>query len=320
MEFSTSWYIFPVVFMLDLVLGDPKMLPHPIRWMGRAITASEPLFRNLPLRPTISGAFFSISLIGATWILTLMLVNLTRLIHPLVTTGVEILLIYYCISIRSLDSSAMEIHRALIEKRLQDAKAKVALIVGRDVGNLKEEGIARATVETVGENLVDGVISPLFFAAIGGAPLAMAFKMVNTLDSMVGYKNEIYLHFGKVAARIDDFANYVPARLSIPIISASAQILSNKGSLAYRTAIEEGANHNSPNAGYPEAAFAGALGVKLGGPSYYQGHLVSKPYIGVRFDALKTGDIKKACDLMILSSLIWLVILWGITVIISFFK
>jgi adenosylcobinamide-phosphate synthase len=152
----------------------------------------------------------------------------------------------------------------------------------------------------------------LFFAAIGGAPLAMAYKMVNTLDSMIGYKNEKYLYFGRAVARLDDVLNYVPARLSVPIIALAAQFLTGKGACAFETAVKEGANHSSPNAGLPEAAFAGALAVKLNGPNTYNGKLVDKPYIGVRFGKTKIEHIKQSCDIMMLSSLLWLGIVWGI--------
>jgi adenosylcobinamide-phosphate synthase len=309
MELSTAGYILPAAFILDLVLGDPTRLPHPIRWLGRAITVGEPFFRNLRLKLSVSGALFAISLIAGTWILTFVLMKTAQYIHPLVKAGVEILIIYYCISIRSLESSAMAVFSALTQPRLDDARAKVALIVGREVDHLDKDGISRATVETVGENLVDGVISPLFYAAIGGVPLAMAYKMINTLDSMIGYKNEKYRDFGKVAARIDDVANFIPARLSVPVISLAAQIIDGKGLRTFQTALSEGANHTSPNAGYSEAAFAGALGVRLGGPSYYQGRLVSKPFLGIPFNPINRNHIKKACDLMLLSALIWMVVL-----------
>jgi adenosylcobinamide-phosphate synthase len=210
----------------------------------------------------------------------------------------------------------LEVRRSLKLNRLQEARAGLASIVGRDVAELKEDGIARAAVETVGENLVDGVVSPLFYAAIGGAPLAMAYKMINTLDSMIGYKNETYRHFGKVAARMDDVANYIPARLAVPVVALAAQMLSKSGWPAWQTAVAEGSNHSSPNAGYPEAAFAGALGVKLGGPNYYAGHLVTKPYIGIMFGQVSPNHIKRACDLMFLSALIWLIISWTIWMII----
>jgi len=317
MNIFTAWYILPASFILDLILGDPDILPHPIRWMGKAITYMEPLFRRFPAGLSISGALFSLTLILCTWGLTFTLIATARLIHPILSACIEILLIYYSISVRSLEKAALDVHSALTQNRLPNAREKVALIVGRDVENLSKTGITRATVETVAENLVDGVISPLFFAAIGGAPLAMAYKGVNTLDSMVGYKNEKYKDFGKAAARIDDFANYIPARISVVIISFAAQILSGRGSRAFKTAVNEGANHSSPNAGYSEAAFAGTLGVKLGGPNDYSGHLVPKPYIGIRFGTVNITHIKKACDLMILASLLWLCILCGIMIVFS---
>ena len=304
-------YIIFAACILDLILGDPESLPHPIRWMGRSINALEPRFRKFDVNLKTSGAILSISLILITWCLTSILVLSAQLIHPVLKTFIEIILIYYCISIRSLRDSAMEVYKLLNHGDLGGAKKKLAFIVGRDVEKLSEEGVALAAVETVAENLVDGVISPLFFAAIGGAPLAMAYKMVNTLDSMIGYKNEKYCDFGKTAAKIDDAANFIPARFSIPVISLAVQILSGKGWGAFKTAIKEGSKHTSPNAGYPEAAFAGGLGIKLGGPNYYGGQLVPKPYIGEMLGKANMEHIRKACDIMMLSSLLWLTGLWG---------
>jgi adenosylcobinamide-phosphate synthase len=304
-------YIIPAAFVFDLIFGDPESLPHPVRWMGRSISALEPRFRKFNVSLKTSGAILSIFLILMTWCLTLILVLSAQIIHPILKTFIEIILIYYCISIRSLRDSAMEVYRLLNHGELGAAKKKLSFIVGRDVEKLSEQGVAMAAVETVAENLVDGVISPLFFAAIGGAPLAMAYKMVNTLDSMIGYKNGKYEQFGKAAARIDDFTNFIPARLSVPIITLAVQILSGKGRRAFKTAIKEGSNHASPNAGYPEAAFAGGLGIKLGGPNYYGEQLVSKPYIGGKLEAAEMGHIKKACDIMMLSSLLWLTGLYG---------
>ncbi len=308
-------YIIPAAFILDQILGDPEFMPHPIRWMGRSINALEPRFRKINVNIKTSGAILSMSLVLMTWCLTSILVLSAQIMHPVLRTCIEILIIYYCISIRSLDESAMKVYEFLKHGRLSHAKKKLAFIVGRDVEKLSEQGVAMASVETVAENLVDGVISPLFFAAIGGAPLAMAYKMVNTLDSMIGYKNEKYEQFGKAAARIDDFANFIPARLSVPIITLAVQILSGKGGRAFKTAIKEGSNHASPNAGYPEAAFAGGLGIKLGGPNYYGGQLVPKPYIGGKLETAEMEHIKKACDIMMLSSLLYVFILIGIVVI-----
>ena len=315
MDFTISLYILPAAFVLDLFLGDPINLPHPVRWMGKTITAFEPVFRRLSIGPTLSGVMFSILLIACTWCMTYLLVTAANTIHHFAKIGVEILIIYYSISVRSLGDSAMAVYRSLKKGRLQQAKNRLAMIVGRDVDKLNESQIAQAAVETVGENLVDGVISPLFFAAIGGAPMAMAYKMINTLDSMVGYKNKKYMRFGKPSARIDDVANFLPSRLSIFIIAIAAQILNGKGARSFKISVTEGANHTSPNAGYSEAGFAGTLGIRLGGPSTYNGCLISKPYIGAYFGKPTADHIKKACDLMMLSSLLWL----GVVLITLFF-
>ena len=311
MDLYATWYILPSAFILDLILGDPLSLPHPVRWMGKAIDVAEPAFRKIPVNLITAGALFAASLILGIWFLTWLLLSAINGVHPILKNGVEIILIYYCISARSLEKAAMEVSFYLKNKNITWARGKVAMIVGRDVTDYQETDIARATVETVAENLVDGVISPLFFAAIGGAPLAIAYKMVNTLDSMVGYKNEKYLKFGKAAARIDDVLNYIPTRLAVPIISLASHILCGKGSRSLKTAIREGANHTSPNAGYPEAAFAGALSIKLNGPNFYHGKLVDKPFIGVRFGKTSTEHIKKACDIMMMSSFLWLLMVWG---------
>jgi len=315
MEWLAPWYILPAAFALDIMLGDPRCLPHPVRWMGKVIERLEPPFRRIRSDLTVCGVLFAVVLIGGTWLLTFLVLAAAHRVHPFFKILLDIILIYYCLSARSLDDAAMEVRQSLSQKKVQTAKKKVSMIVGRDIENYKEAGLARATVETVAENLVDGVTAPLFFAAIGGAPLALAYKMANTLDSMVGYKNQTYRQFGKASARIDDFLNYLPARLTVPVIALAAQFLSGHGERSLKTAVCEGANHASPNAGYPEAAFAGALAVKLNGPNYYSGKLVDKPYIGVRFGPSTPGHIKKACDIMLLSSFLWLLAVWGVSLI-----
>jgi adenosylcobinamide-phosphate synthase len=318
MPVPLSLYTLPAAFLMDILLGDPEYLPHPIRWMGTAIEILEPRFRKLPLKPALCGLLFALSLACGTWVLTGLSLRVAHALHPILRLGLEIICIYYCISARSLDDAAMEVSRCLQRNNLRRAKEKVARIVGRDVDNYKKGDVARAVVETVAENLVDGVISPLFFAAIGGAPMAMAYKMINTLDSMVGYKNEKYLLFGKGSARMDDIFNYIPSRLSIPIIALASQLLSAKGARAFNTALKEGAHHSSPNAGLPEAAFAGALAVKLNGPNSYNGRIIDKPYIGVRFGKTGIRHIKKACDVMMLSSGLWLIFLCGMIALVRF--
>ncbi len=291
--------------ILDFFLGDPHWLPHPIRWMGWAIDRLEPRFRQLPLSLVFSGGLMVILLVAGTVGVVSGTLYLCGTINPLLEYTVNTILIFYTISIRSLYQSAQDVLQVLIASDLRAAQVSVGRIVGRDSQGLSENGIRRAVVETVAENFVDGVAAPLFYAIIGGAPLAMAYKMVNTLDSMIGYKNERYARFGKVAARFDDGVNFLPARLSIPAISLAATLLSRSGGRAFKTALIEGAHHSSPNAGYPEAAFAGTMAVRLNGPNYYGGVLVEKPYIGVRFGQVRNIHIRRACDLMLLSSVIW---------------
>lgn len=310
MFFFLNWYILPVAFTLDLIIGDPQSKIHPIRWMGNAITYFEPRFRKLSTGLISSGLFFAVFLILSVWIITTSVIIIADSIHPFMGNIIQILLIYYAVSACALSNDAMDVGRSLEKNDLESARKKLAFIVGRDVETLDEEGIARAVVETVAENFVDGVVSPLFYAAIGGAPLAMVYKMINTLDSMVGYKNETYEKFGKAAARIDDVANYIPARLSVLVVALATHILLRNGAPVLRTVVKEGSHHTSPNAGYPEAAFAGALGVKLGGPSYYHGNLVEKPYIGNSFGKVNVRHIRKACNLMKLSAILWVTCLW----------
>jgi adenosylcobinamide-phosphate synthase len=294
-------------FVLDLVAGDPRFLPHPVRWMGRAIEVLEPPLRRLPLPVTVCGAIFCFSLVTATWLLATGLDLAAGWLHPAAKAALDTVLIYYCISARSLEKAAMQVWQALRADDLPAARERVANIVGRETDRLSCSGVARAAVETVAENLVDGFIAPLFFAALGGAPLAMAYKMVNTLDSMVGYKNDRYLQFGMASARLDDLANFIPARLAVPVIALAARLLTDQGGQrAVKTAWRDGARHTSPNSGYAEAAFAGVLKIRLGGPNTYHGRLVNKPFIGFNFGQAQPAHIPKACDLMLLSAAIWL--------------
>jgi adenosylcobinamide-phosphate synthase len=302
--------ILPTAFALDWFLGDPRCRCHPIRIMGSAIDNLEPIFRRLTKNQALNGTLFAFSLITVTFCTAMILTRLVWSVSSPAGFVVETVLIYFCISARDLEKSAMNVYRLLVENNIENARKELAMIVGRDTSDLSEEAVSRACVETVAENLVDGVVAPLLFAALGGAPLALAYKMTNTLDSMVGYKNEKYLLFGKASARIDDAANYLPARLSVPFIAVAAKILTGNGSRAYQTAKTEGRNHTSPNAGFSEASFAGALAIKLGGPNYYNGKLVEKPYIGTGFGKVNPVHIKKSCDLMMLSAFVSLVFLW----------
>ena len=307
---AASWWVVPAALALDALVGDPQNLPHPIRWMGRAIEICEPIFRKLCRPELSSGTLFAIFLITVAWGSTILATRGLYALHPLAGSLTEMILIFYCLSARSLVQAAMEISGLLSAGRIDAARSKVAMIVGRDVSGYQADDIARATVETVAENYVDGVLAPLFFAILGGAPLAMAYKMVNTLDSMVGYKNRRYLRFGCAAAHIDDIANFVPARLSVPFIALAAQLLFGGGRRVLTTALGQGQRHSSPNAGYPEAAFAGALAVKLNGPDVYHGAVVEKPYIGTAFGPVRGDHIQMACQLMVVAIWISCLFLW----------
>jgi len=299
-------YIIGAAFVLDLLLGDPEGWPHPVRWMGRAIEHFEPKFRQLKLQTGRAGALFALSLILGTFLLTWLAIALAGWLHPAAGIALEVILLFYCISVRSLEKAALGVFTALRHEGVQGGRAAVAMIVGRETAALDEPEVARATVETVAENLVDGVLSPLFYALLGGVPLALAFKMINTLDSMVGYNNEKYREFGRAAARIDDAANYIPARLSVLFIALTAQLTTKRGWPALLTGFRDGRKHTSPNAGFSEAAFAGALEVRLGGPGTYHGKLVEKPHLGEAYRAVTTDDIPRACRLMVITSLLWL--------------
>ena len=296
------WAALPTAFFLDLCLGDPSH-GHPVRLMGRAIVWAEPLCRRLPLSPLLAGACFASLLVLSTFALGLVVVTLAWLIHPFLGFLVECVLLFYCLSARSLAQAALEIQLLLRHGKVDMARIAVSQIVGRDVDQYDANDIARATVETVAENVVDGVLAPLFFAMLGGAPLALTYKMVNTLDSMVGYKNERYLLFGRFAARLDDAAGWLPARLGVAIICLAAAFLSGMSARqAWRTAIREGHHHSSPNAGFAEAAFAGALSRRLNGPNFYGGGLVDKPWLGANFAPVRRDDIFRACRLMLATS------------------
>ncbi|MBU0992565.1 MAG: adenosylcobinamide-phosphate synthase CbiB [Proteobacteria bacterium] len=313
MDKPMSFVILISAFLLDLLVGDPEKLPHPVRLMGKGILFFEPGFRKLPCGTQVNGLVFALFLIGLSLISSLFLIQAMHALHPALGTISEIVLLYFCVSVKSLKQAAMGVYHALAEEGIDAARQKLKWIVGREVDTLSETGVSRAAVETVAENLVDGVISPLFYGALFGVPFAVCFKMINTLDSMVGYKNDTYIDFGKGAARIDDAANFIPARLSLFVISLAAQLLFKNGQSAFASGLKDRNNHKSPNSGYPEAAFSGALQVRLGGPNRYHGKIVEKPYIGEHFRDGVPDHIKAACRLMMVSASLWVFLLSIIT-------
>jgi adenosylcobinamide-phosphate synthase len=278
--------------------------------MGSAITFFEARFRKLTQNKVLAGFFFALFLIVSTWTSGYAVVKVAGYFGQIVQAAVEIILLFYCISSKSLKDAAMEVKKTLDIGDITRSREKLSFIVGRETEKLNETQVSRATIETVAENLVDGFISPVFFALIGGPPLALAYKMVNTLDSMVGYKNETYMEFGKASARIDDVINFIPSKLSVFIIAIASFICFRKWKSVIKGGLIEGHKHTSPNAGYPEAAFSAALEVKLVGPSRYHGTWVDKPFIGETYGDATARHIDKAVRLMMVSSAVSIPFSW----------
>ncbi|MFZ5826342.1 MAG: adenosylcobinamide-phosphate synthase CbiB [Bacillota bacterium] len=286
-----------VAFALDALVGDPAWLPHPVVIMGRAIRRGEALLRRTRLPLKLAGVLLALALPAAAWLATWGLVHLAGALHPWLGLGLEVWLFSTTLAARSLADHALAVWRPLRAGDLAEARLRLSYIVGRDTAALDERETARGAVETVAESTCDGVIAPLFWGLIGGAPLAMAYKAVNTLDSMVGHKDERYIDFGWASARLDDLANLLPARLSGLLLAAVA--LSPR---AFRTALREAGRHPSPNSGWPEAAMAGLLGVRLGGLNYYDGEPELRPHLGEGFRPPEPADIPRSVFWMYLAS------------------
>ena len=282
-------YLIPILPLLlgwgaDLLFGDPERLPHPIVWFGKLISCCEQRLNHGAYRK-LKGALTGIGLVLLVYALTYWLIRLCGSIHISLKTALEAILIFYCLAGTTLIREVREVFRA-VDRSLEEGRVQVGRIVGRDTSQLSAQEIRTAALETLAENLSDGVIAPLFWYALLGVPGMMAYKMVNTLDSMVGYHSERYLQFGCIPARIDDVANYIPARLTalLMILVAGRPDL---GKFVWKY----GRCHASPNSGYPESALAGILDCRFGGPHYYFGELFDKPYIGTNPRELTTEDM-----------------------------
>ncbi|MBN2654731.1 MAG: cobalamin biosynthesis protein CobD [Nitrospirae bacterium] len=289
-----------LAFFLDLAIGDPRGLPHPVRIIGRWIEKAEALLRKIcssPQDERSAGIVLVAVVVIPSYVLTWLMIDLLRSISGTILAVISSIVIIWLasttIALRELVSSAKDVINALSSGDIAGARQSLSMIVGRDTQVLSEKDIRKAVIETVSENFNDGIIAPLFYMALGGLPLAMTYKAVNTLDSMVGYKNEKYGDFGFASAKLDDLLNYVPARISGLLIVGSVFIMSKikkisglncmsslNSSNAFKIMQRDGRKHPSPNSGMPEAAMAGALGVRLGGSSKYKGIPVEKEYIG----------------------------------------
>jgi len=266
--------------VLDLVLGDPRALPHPVVAIGRMISFLENPLRRLFKNARLAGVALLLTTVGLTYACAALLVNAAYALSPVAGFVMALYFAWVSLAARSLHLESAKVAKALLSGDLAGARLALSYIVGRETAELDEPEVVRGAVETVAENTGDGVIAPLFYLMLGGPPLAMAYKAVNTLDSMVGYKNERYLEYGWASARFDDLANYLPARLTGLLMVLAAPVCALSGSGAWRIMRRDCRNHSSPNSGFPEAAAAGALGVRLGGANRYFGRVVEKPTIG----------------------------------------
>ena len=299
-----------ISWILDLIFGDPVWLPHPVVLFGKAIAFCDRKL-NLGKHKKVKGAIATSSLIILTFATTYTINLLLCIWSPVATTIFQVIIIFFCLAGTTLIREVREVFRA-VDRSLEEGRKQVARIVGRDTSELSAQEIRTAALETLAENLSDGVIAPLFWLAIGGVPAMLTYKMVNTLDSMIGYKTEKHKKFGCFAARFDDVANFIPARLTALLMVISSRRLS-----LLKFVAKYGSCHASPNSGYPEAALAGILNCRFGGPHYYFGQLFPKPYIGTNDRTLTTDDMKIAVRINRISETIMVVMVAALLICIN---
>jgi adenosylcobinamide-phosphate synthase len=302
MSFSASKLA--AAYTADVVLGDPQGMPHPVRVMGKLISYGERLCEpgGASSSDFVRGGSLSLLTVAASWTAGWLAIRATRLVHPAIGTFIEVGLAWTTLATGSLISEAGFVVSALESGQVQEARDSLSMIVGRDTQHLDESEMARAVIETVAESLCDGVIAPLMYLAIGGVPLGLAYKAVNTLDSMIGHCEYPYTYFGRFAARFDDAANFVPARVTALSIAVAATVCSGRFREAWHTWLNDGHRHPSPNAGQSEAAMAGALQVRLGGTNHYQGKPSRKPVLGPQFRPPMTSDARRSLKLARIAS------------------
>ncbi len=297
-------------YILDLCFGDPYSLPHPVRLIGRMIGACVKRLRkegDSAGRQILAGILTVILIVGITGSAALLALWIAGLVHPVWRLCVESIMCYQMLAAKSLRDESMKVYDALQEGDILKARKSVSMIVGRDTDRLDSEGIAKAAVETVAENTSDGVIAPMFYMAFFGAAGGFVYKAVNTMDSMIGYKNETYLYFGRAAAKFDDIVNYIPARISALLMIGAAYLSGADGRGAVRIWKRDRRNHASPNSAQTEAVCAGALGVRLAGDAWYFGTLYKKKTIGDPVRNVVPEDIRRANRLMYLTSLLGMI-------------
>jgi adenosylcobinamide-phosphate synthase len=312
--------LFALAYSLDWLVGDPVWLPHPVRWMGRMTGGCERLLRGFACTPRgefVAGLLLAVVLVGGfgagSWKLLLWL----RGWNQTLAFAVSVYLAASTLATRSLLDEARAVRGFLVNGDVLSARRQVARIVGRDTHDLDEAEVTRAAIETLAESASDGIVAPLFYLAIGGVPAALAYKAINTLDSMVGHRGKRYEFFGKCAARLDDAASFVPARLTALLLVAGAWALNLNWRGARAIMRRDGAKHKSPNAGHPEAAMAGALGVRLGGTNFYDGEAHEGQYLGDAQSALDHQALRNALRLTACSSLLMFALCLSVRVLVS---
>ncbi|SHO44200.1 adenosylcobinamide-phosphate synthase CbiB [Anaerocolumna xylanovorans] len=298
-------------FVLDLIFGDPYWLPHPVRWIGSLIskldhglfTEKEELKRDSK-REFHRGILLVVLVLAITVLAAFLILYAAYKVSPYLGLAVESVMTYQILATKCLKKESMKVYKKLKENDLNGARKAVSMIVGRDTDCLDEEGVAKAAIETVAENTSDGVIAPMLYLAIGGPVLGFFYKAVNTLDSMVGYKNDRYLHFGRAAAKLDDALNFIPARISaiLMVISCCLAGKEYNGKDALRIYKRDRRNHASPNSAHTEAACAGALGIRLAGDASYFGKVHHKPFIGDEKRTVECEDIARANRLLYITA------------------
>jgi len=306
-------------YVLDLIIGDPERFPHPVRGIGMMISGGERLARRISCKTDRSqflcGMILTLAVIVISFIIPFTLLHMAQKISPVLSFVLEAVMCYQILATKALKQESMKVFDTLKRGNLTQARKYLSRIVGRDTENLNEDKVIKGAVETVAENLSDGVIAPILFIVVGGAPLGFLYKTINTLDSMIGYKNEKYLYFGRFAARLDDVVNYIPARVSAYLMIAAAYVSGFDGREALRIYRRDRYNHPSPNSAHTEAVCAGALHIRLAGDNCYFGKLVSKPTIGDGLRPVEAADIPRANKLLYVTSLLGLILGAGIKII-----
>jgi len=303
----SSRNVLPTAYLFDWLFGDPEWFPHPVRVMGRGIEEGERILRKTgqsPATELAAGGVLTFGTVLAAYLGTATTINWISKRNRRLGFAVETMLAWTCLASRSLHNEASAVVDALEKSELVIARQRLSRIVGRDTQELDEQEISRALIETLAESSSDGIIAPLFYMAIGGVPLAMAYKAINTLDSMIGHADDRYFYFGKIAARLDDVANFLPSRLTALEIVAVALIENANAKAALDTWCQDRMKHKSPNAGQPESAMAGALQVRLGGDNYYSGELITAPLIGASFQQPDAQKAKQAIRMVALVSVV----------------